>query len=784
MPGEFAFDGHAQIRGVWGGNPTSVPNVYAQSAVNRFFRNDYNNTRPSIQNITLTFESAEQQAFFEAANGQGATFYNTYPSYITPRLVASLGGRIYTIEIQGRNGYVRQLFDGNSRQFMHAWFAQGFQWLVIQDGISPPVLWDGENPARRSDLIKNEVPIGSVMAFIYGRFVVASADGKNSLYVGDIAYGDTVTNPNNILNFTERTYWAEGGNFDTPTFLGNIMGMYVMPFIDTAGAAQNELVIGCQGGFASLDISGPRTTWLDNQVMRVALIGSGLASSHGYSGLNGDMFYRSLDGVSSYRNARVEFAQRWNQTPISREVNYWLQPDRKDLLEFVPQVSWQNMVFTGCSPLWEQPNTQDFGYHRYCRGMVILDADSMSTTGRDGAPVWHGMWSGVRPWAFAKGIIQNQERCFVFSFDRDGRNRLYEMTLTLDNDVFETQPKKVTSFYLTGEFGTVEARTNAFAPKIFNGGVIEYSGLTGESHFNVQYRPDGSPCWVDVKQGDTGCDCPGREGECPNPYAAPQWGRAYFPKVDKGCVPGSTQPANVFHHCQVRVNMNGPFTVNRLNIRMDLQTDAQTAKCITPDCNPIDCCAAADDYAYHIAPAGTNTNVPVVPPIPGTIFTATRTAQAVCAGFPSISVIAQGQATSTISQADADQKAQTAAQANAHAQLVCPQCNPSVEADFFISGGETQDLSAYFVSGLYDGSQNQPWRLYDVILDQYISSGIVNDSGTLQWLANYPQYTHGSFNETTNVYSDAGPGSTRIELQIGCSFNGQQFWPTPSSYGM
>lgn len=779
---EPAYDGHASLRGIFGGSPNAVPTGYAQNAVNRLFREDYNRTRPSIQNIELTFESDAQRIFFQAANGQGATFYNTYPSYLSPKLVCSLGGRVYTIEIQGTKGIVRQLLDGNSRQFMHAWFAQGFNWLVVQDGIHPPIIWDGQNPATRSDLVKNQVPIGSVMAFIHGRFVVASADGKNSVFVGDIAYGDTVTNPDNILNFTERTYWAEGGNFDTPVFLGNIMCLYPMPFLDT-GTGQNELVIGCTNGFASLDLSAPREQWINNQVQRVALIGSGIQSTHGYAGLNGDMFYRSQDGISTYRNARVEYSQGWRQTPVSREVNYWVKPDRKDLLEFIPMVSSQNMCFTGCSPLVAAPNNPALGYHRFCRGMVVFDADSMSTAGRQGDPVWHGMWSGVRPWAFAKGIIQNQDRCFIFSYDRDGVNRLYEITLTQGNDVFETEPRRVTSFYTTGELGTVEARTNAFAPKKLNGGVIEYSDLLGQCHFNIEYRPDGSPCWILVTEGDPGCVCPTRVGDCPNLNAAPQWGRAYFEQVNPNkCVPGSEQPGWLFHHCQVRVNMVGPMTINRLNVRMDLQTDSQIAKCILPNCNPIDCCPAADDYAYHIAPVGTNTEVPVVPPDPQLVYTSTRIYQAVCEHFPSISVTATGQATSLISQADADQKAQQAAYNNAISQLVCPDCIPSTDADQFVDGG-TIDYSLYFASGAYEGSQGRPWRIFDVTLNQFIAAGLVNDSGTLQWYTSYPN-SSGTFDPATNVYTDNGGGSTRIALQIGCNFSGTTVWPSPGGYGV
>lgn len=783
----YFYDGHNSLRGVWGGSPDAVPPNYAHQAGNRIFREDYNKARYSIQSIELTFETDEDRIWFAGANGQGATFYNSYPSTNTSCLIASVGGRIYRINVFGRSGTVTKLFDGNNRQFVHAWFAQGFQWLVIQDGISPPILWDGQNAPRRSDIAKNEVPIGSVMAFIHGRFVVASADGKNSIFVGDIAYGDTTTNPNNILNFTERTYWAEGGNFNTPIEVGDIMGLYPMPFLDT-GTGQNELVVACRFGFTSLDLSAPRDQWVDNQVQRVSLVGDGLSSTHGFAGLNGDMFYRSDSGINSYRNARIQYAQKWNQTPVSREVNYWLKPDRRQYLEFVPMISNENMLFTGCSPFIASPNNPNFGVHRYCRGIVVFDADSMSTAGREGTPVWHGMWSGIRPWAFAQGYINGTPRCFAFSFDRDGRNRLYEITIRDGPDYFQSTPRKIEGFYDTGLFGNVETVTNAFQPKIFNGGVIEVSDVLNASEFRIQYRPDGAPCWVPVGDGQPGCDCPEREPCTPTPpfrslTSAPQWARQYFQQVPSNvCIPGSVLPANNFHHCQVRVYCTGNFTVDRLNIRFELRTDSQIAECLGNNCEPVDCCPAENDYAYHIAPAGTNNEIPDVPVPPVQPFVATRTVRICCPQLPTVCVTAQGQGESFVSQQDADNKAQQAAVANAQQMLVCPDCTPSVEFDFFIDGG-VEDLSGFFTVGLYEGFTGRPWRLYDVLVDQYIAIGTVDDTGTLLTEATYDSFTHGTFDPNTNQYTDNDGGWTRIQLQLGCNIGGNYSWPQPGEYG-
>lgn len=775
--GPPAYAGHQSLVGVFGGEADTVPEFYAQAAVNRFFRHDRNRTRPSIRQVRLTFASEADRIWFEGGNGQGAHFYNSYPATSQPRLIASIAGKIFAITMQsGGTATVSVIASGNNPRFMHAWFGQGFEWLVINDGIQEPTFWDGTNPSRRSDIASEEMPPSSVIAFIHGRFVVASADGKNIIRVGEIVYASTNTNRTDILKFPNVI-----PSFDIATNLGDVMGLQPMPFLDT-GTATNELVALCQNGFTSFDFNRPEETFLTNPpIQRISLVGEGCVSSHGFSTLNGDVFYRRSDGIGSYRNARVEYSQSWSQTPISRAVDHWLAPDRSDLLEFVPMTSWQNMVFCGVSPLISPPNNPCAGYHRYCRGFVVFDAQSMSTTSRDGVPVWHGMWTGIRPWAFIEGRINTAQRCFAFSYDRDGKNRLYEITQENGDDVFDTSPRRIYSRYDTASMGSVEGRTSLFGLKKFTGGVLELNEILKESEFTVKYRPDGAPCWVPVHQGITGCDCP--TFTC-GVNSQPSFGRFYFPSVDDTqCVPGTEQPGNTFHHCQVRVEMEGSMKVERLNIRFDVERDSEVSACTGTSCTPIDCCPDAGEYDYHIAPSGTNTEIPDVPcpEPPPPLFVSTRFFTAYCPGDSTRSAIGQGQGVSDTSQADADNKALAAAQAAAEAQLICFPCDPDVIIRFTIDGG-TQDLSSYFGIGGFTGSENRPWRLVDVITGVTISTGRINPAGTMEWIANNPGYTHGSFDETTQIYSDNDSGATTIELQLGCNKNGIFTWPEPPVY--
>lgn len=607
------YDGHEEIIGVSGANPTVVPRNRVTRSVNRQFRFDENRTRPSIRSLELDFldddRTGNNKKLFEGGNVQGAYFYNSYPSFLTPFLVVSIAGTIFTVEIRGRRGYVRKLFQGNFPTLLHAWFAQGFEWLVIQDGSSRPILWNGIDPARRA--VAGEVPIGSVMAFIHGRFVVCSSDGTNQVAVGDIVYGSDATNTNDIIKFTETTYWAEGGAFGAPLFIGDVQLMAPMPYLDT-GTGQNELVIvGTEGG-CSLDLSGPRETWKDRSVLRVSQLGGGGVSSHGWCLLNGDLIFRSSEGVRSYRNARTEFSQQWNCTPISTDVRRYMGTNSGRYGQFCPMVSWNNQVLVGVSPMIAPPNNPQAGFHRYHRGIVVLDAQPQSNTARSGFSVWQGLWTGIRPTAFAEGRVDDTHRCFAFSYDQDGVNRIYEFTNDQDDDWFGKERRNITSDYDTGLLGAVAGQSTNFDLKLLEGGVIDLSNLRSKVGVEVSYAPDAFQCFIPLHSVTVGCECVTQPGCLVSTDAGAE--RRYMPGAKSNPIPGTCTPGDKMFNLQARVGLTGSANVERMRLKFTQQPIAETVDCRPTQCFPTACCPYEHEFSYQIAPEGENTEVPKVAP--------------------------------------------------------------------------------------------------------------------------------------------------------------------------
>lgn len=616
MQTQIINDGHNAITGITGGNPVLIGLDRAANAVNRFFRNDINGTRLPFREFPLTFSDPEDETLFRQGNVQGAFFYTGrvpttsvtiaaqqqlyFPNY----LIVSIAGVIFAILMQGSAGTVIRLSmlgSINNPLLLHTWFAQGYEWLFVQNGEQNCIIWNGQDTTKfanyfRANPVLNQMPVGGAMAYIYGMMVVTSADGRNQIAVGDQAYSNNQTNSTDIYKFTDMTYWAEGGYFDIAADLGDIMGVSAMPYLDT-GAGQNELVVLCRLGASSFDLSGDRTTWLNNQVQRISLIGQGCVSTHSLALLNGDLIYKSIDGIRSYANSRIEFQQGDSQVPMSYDVDRWLRQENRSQLEFNCQVAWNNMVFSTVMPMMRPCALPGCGYHRYHRGMVALDCQPESQI-EGGNPSWQGLWTGPRPTAFADGYDGGTHRAFCFSFDTDGKNRIYEFMKEGDFDISNGSKKTIVSMYDTKAF--FGQQSDVFSHKRLIGCNVELSDIVQPVQFTIKYRPDNSPEFVPWKTQQMGCPCV-PPVDCGPLMRQPGWGRWNFGNPDNSCAPGSATMANIFRTAQFRVMLAGKCTVNRLGILMQAKEQSNKETCESDAvCDPVTSCPASDEFAYSL----------------------------------------------------------------------------------------------------------------------------------------------------------------------------------------
>ena len=138
--------------------PSVIDKNQCAYAGNISFRGGYAKTRSGFKRIQLA-TSAAATAFIEA-RFQGAAYFD----YSDGQLVAVAGGNTYKLTPQS-SGLAWDVADITNSITLSATvdrvhFVQVEGYLIIQDGLVRPLIWDG-SAARRSDDTEDEVPIGS-----------------------------------------------------------------------------------------------------------------------------------------------------------------------------------------------------------------------------------------------------------------------------------------------------------------------------------------------------------------------------------------------------------------------------------------------------------------------------------------------------------------------------------------------------------------------------------------------------------------------------------------------
>lgn len=603
MPAEGSvFDGFTSIIAQDADtHPSYLPESMVAESVNRTFRGGINRTRPSIRNIPIVAGSGQDETIvndIQTGNFQGAYPYRATNLRTSDGLLLSVSGIIYFLKIVNNTARVYKIIEGNDPGMMHTFFVQAEDRAYIQNGYQNAIAWDGDLtiPAYRLNPYLNKMPIGTVMEYAFGRVFVA--DKLNQIYASDIIYGNGFTDTKNTENFTEITYWAEGGAFSTPAMMGNITGMRVMPQIGTNLRGQGELVVLTGNGAFSMDVSIPRSQWNTSNIQRISLLGRGCTSP--YLGLaNSELWFRSHDGWAFYSNSQSEFARYFSLRKLSREVNKWVSNDTPWLKQFASTVFFDNYLISTVAPQTYRAEGVE-GLNRYHRGMVVLDLDQSSSPAPDAQLQfrWNGVWTGIRPTQLLTALIQGEKRGFGFSFDTDNKNRLYEFTTSQGDDYGPNGSRQIESFFTTGRYDfNRSGATNKFLRKKITGGEMWMSEIKGEVESYAEFRADSNPCWSELKVPTTfGCDpCSPQVTECIPQRGGNRYKRYKFNTPDPSeCNDLAGIPSVEGSEFQIRVTLTGAATVDRVRLMANIKNndDSPVGDCPeeNQECEPFLCC--------------------------------------------------------------------------------------------------------------------------------------------------------------------------------------------------
>jgi len=645
-------------------HPSYLPEFYVAESVNRTFRGGINQTRPSIRNLRIVAGEGQPATIvndIETGNFQGAYPYRKVnEAALGDGLLLSVSGKIYFLHIINNyaTAYILPgLTDWNDASLMHTWFVQAEDRVYIQNGYQYAIAWGGvvgavsatlitantyceivtvgttdytligapsntvgvkftatgpatgtgtvAMPAYRLYPAKGQMPIGTIMEYAFGRVFVS--DKFNQIYASDIIFGNGFTDTTNTQNFTEITYWAEGGAFSTPAMMGNITAMKVMPYIGGNLRGQGELVVLTTNGAFSMDVSIPRTLWNTSNIQRISLLGRGCTSPY-VSLVNSELWFRSHDGWAFYSNSQSEFGRFFSLRKLSREVNKWVDLDTKWLKQFASTMYINNYLVSTVAPQTKKNQAQ--GLHRYHRGMVVLDLDQTASPSPDADLTfrWNGLWTGFRPTQLLTAMIDGEKRGFGFSFDQDEKNRLYEITNDGGDDYGPNGTSQIKGFITTGRYDfNRSGLTNKFIRKKITGGEMWMSNIPGEVTSQVEYRSDSNPCWSELKVPTTyGCNpcSPTLIDDCTPRRGGNQYKRYKFTTPDPSeCNDIAGIPAVEGSEFQLKISLTGVATVDRVRIMANIKNNEDSPIGDCPEdqqeCAEICCPERYWDYAIY-----------------------------------------------------------------------------------------------------------------------------------------------------------------------------------------
>ena len=454
----------------------------------------------------------------------------------------------------------------NPSNILDGWMVQAENFVVIQDGQSTPLIFNGSS-LRRATI--DEIECGRVMAYVNGRIWYALANGF-SFRATDIVYGNGTRA--SVLKETENTFLNEGGDFAVPSDSGGITAMAVPGNPDTS-LGQGPLLIFTPRYVFSINAPVDRDVWknLNYPIQAISLLTSGALGARSAITVNGDVFYRAVDGVRSFIIARRSFND-WGNTPISNEVLNIIDNDQTDLLWASSAVVFDNRLLMTSQPRYNSEGVVH-------KSLVVLDFDLITSLRKKFPPAWAGIWTGLDVLQVLKTENAYGDRCFSIARGLDGTIQIWEISKTEKFDNNLADGKKEIQWLVQTRAYNFEL---PFGLKRLDSGDIFIDSLDGDVSFNVEYRPDQYPGWIewaDWAECATTLQC---QPACPLANFQPQ----YRPKMrlptpsDIPCNSSISTPTRNMYEVQMSLTITGYCRIKSIRVHAyDVQEPA-VGKCL------------------------------------------------------------------------------------------------------------------------------------------------------------------------------------------------------------
>lgn len=338
---------------------------------------------------------------------------------------------------------------------------QAAQYLVVFDFPNNAFILDGIQ-IRRADPSLNEIPTSVMGTYNQNRLCIANAGLDWT--AGDPS-GSTIA-PDAPITFNEIIIPSSpyvGDVYQIPTGNRNSDAISAMGFLQVLDTSMGigPLWVSIPSAIYSYRTDLPRLSWqggTDGFVFgSVILYNNGVIGQRAHTNVGGDLIFKSSDGqLRALTMARNQVA-RWSNAPISREVSDWLGSD-DPALGFVSVVSYfKNKILVTCKP-YRTPCYSAEGYLQTDianAGIVVLELDNLSTLSNQSAPIWAGLWTGVRFLDFA----ENKGTMYIAGKDGN-RNKMYMFDPEKNFDVIDGKVRDIRSVVETKAYDFTDGSVN------------------------------------------------------------------------------------------------------------------------------------------------------------------------------------------------------------------------------------------------------------------------------------------------------------------------------------
>ena len=499
MPTQLAYGSYTQFSGGMNAafDPAGIEADQYSLGVNIVGRGGIVRSRPSFERIVQTFDSFTNQELFRRGKYQGGYWYTSGSrdyavAVISGILFATDMGTGQTFNLSSREGGVSL-----STIAEQCWLVEAEQFLIIQDGLSNPIIMDGLN-ARHSDPEKNEVPPGTAMAYGQGRLFVAT--GPRAILAGNVMEPNDTES---VLQFTETDEIDLGGYLTPGSDTGDITAMSFLSNVDTS-TGSGPLIVSGKFGLISLRVDVPRKEW-QNVVFRKFLVGeTGMVGPWAMTDMNTDTLFWSLGGLRSLSVMLAEVTSARRFVNLFKEVAALYKDDDAFWWNRMSMTVDNGRLLFTLGPRqvpFVRPGRTEVEEDTAFWGVVSLDFDHLRGKALQGQYVstvsYDGVWTGP---LFLQLLGRHDRTCF-FAKDaaRDGNfNALYRIT---DNETGMDDGTPIRSRLVTRGFVTEiepDYQPAPFVRKQFLDAAMWLREVEGSVPLRLAISVDDSPLFTKI----------------------------------------------------------------------------------------------------------------------------------------------------------------------------------------------------------------------------------------------------------------------------------------------